>query len=1007
MGNKKDRYEVVDVFAQIAIGGGKKLKTRIPRMQEVQPISIEHCALPTAEKQDVQVPVRSLEEEYQNFVVEKKALKERYRPFLCNYARTVSTPIVKKQLKDFAYRKETEADRKNFFGVLQGRGNWERVTLPHYVGPEGKWNAFYVATLRIGTLQRDKEYAIDFEAVDYAAEVYLNGRLVAQHTGFFAPFSAIVTPYLKEGDNTLLVVVKNDVPTFGAPVDGKRQFGNKIYAATGLGYDDPDLGWHHCPAGAGIFGKVFFVECNRQRITDIYVQPNIDDGTVRVHTTFYNFVQAACTRKVRYTIEGRNFKETVAENVKGKINEVFIEENYLDETFTIPNCRLWTPSEPYLYAVTVTLLDENDCVVDEKQTHFGMRKFAMDENSTPKGKFYLNNERIVLRGANEMGHFSRAVMEDDYEQVVDDILTAKEAGLNFYRFTQRPVLDDIYTYFDMMGMLCQTDFPLFCFLRESVVGDAVKQVDEMERLTRNHPCVVVESFCNETADSEDYHWEQYGLGRMQMEEFFEAARRIVRLNNPDRVVKYCDGDYSAVEHSYGINDFHCYTYWYSGHGMPAGKFDKGYLPPIRQEWMTGCGEYGVDGLDYYKLMKKYYPKQWLPKTDDEPWTPKRIKKAQCFSNHSQFFPEQTTIEAWIEESQKYQREAITAYVHALRRRIDYVQSSAVHLLIDAWPAGWTKALVGVDRIPKPAYYAFKEANLPVRISIRKDKYTVYADDEVRVETFGLNDTTANVHANVTVSVYFGGELQATYAKDGEIEGISSTYLGDVIVCPNGFVGNVRVVAKMTENGRDTYATLAFDSVAVNDKATKTPLVYGEKLAELTTLCSGNVDENVVFCDNVEYRNRQDELEAKIVNGGRVVVFTDRPIRVFDEDILFKIHNVTDEIDTCRMAWHSESDPVVAEFAPMAFNNIYNAEYDYQDLLAWFHFNWEGSNELLYTLEDSDPDERCMHKKHVMVMASKRYGKGELVLSTVSALKGCIGRNPYLDKLLINLIEKSL
>ena len=109
---------------------------------------------------------------------------------------------------------------------------------------------------------------------------------------------------------------------------------------------------------------------------------------------------------------------------------------------------LCTQKTPYLYAITVTLYDENGNKIDEKQTHFGMRKFHMDENSTPKGAFYLNNERIILRGTNEMGHLPLCVMRGDYEQLIDDILIAKVANLNFYRMTQRPVHDEIYTYFD-------------------------------------------------------------------------------------------------------------------------------------------------------------------------------------------------------------------------------------------------------------------------------------------------------------------------------------------------------------------------------------------------------------------------------------------------------------------------------------------------------------------------------------------------------------------------------
>lgn len=1005
--NNKNKYEIVDFFANIA-GGNKKLNTRIPRLEVVKPPVIEHKELQQTEKIEIDFPTFDEELEYRKFLKEKEELKKHYLPFLKNYAKSGFSPVKNKPIVDFQYRRETEADSQDFFSVLSGAGQWENIKIPHYVGPEGIYNSFYRTRIVLDKKESDCEYLIDFEAVDYIAEVYLNGRLITSHTGFFAPFSAVLTPYIKQGVNTLLVVVKNDIPARGTNFNGLTHYGNKVYGATHLGYDEPYLGWHHCPAGAGIFGKVTFVCCKKQRITDIYVRPDTDNSKITVNTTFYNFLHDATDCKVKYTIQGRNFNQTIIENFEGKIKKVLIEENYLEEQFDLPQFKWWTIEQPYLYQITVTLTDANDNVLDEKQTHFGMRKFFMDENSQPKGKFYLNNERIILRGANEMGHLPRCVMENNYEQLIDDILIAKVAGLNFFRLTQRPVLSDIYTYFDMLGMMCQSDFPCFLFLRESIVGEAFKQVDEMEHLTRNHPSVIIESFCNETADSEDYGWEQYGLGRERMQRFFDGARQTVLMSNLDRVVKYCDGDYSPLKESYGVSDFHCYTYWYVSHGIASGKFEKGYLPPFRQDWMTGCGEYGTDGLDRLELMKKYFPKEWLPDNDEQPWTPKRIAKAQCFGSHKQFFPEQNNICDWIRESREWQRKAIKKYVHCLRRRVDYVQSTAVHLLIDAWPSGWTKTLVDVERIPKPAYYAFKEANIPVRVSLRKDKQTVYNNDKLITEIYALNDTAKDKNVKVYASVYFDGELQSTYFADNYARAVSSTYLGDVVVDIKGFSGKITVVAKMISDGVETFDVVDFESKPQNKKAPFKPIVYGEKLTDILNLCEGETNENIIFCDNVEFRNRQDELEEKVYNGARVVVFTNRPINVLDENIIFKVHNIEEELSSTKnMVYINQDNDFVKEFSSRAFDNIYNKNIDCKDLIAWFHFDWPNSEEILYDLEDTSKDVKVLNKTHKMVMALKKHGKGELILSTLSALNGCIGHNPDYDKLFINLIKKDI
>ena len=90
-----------------------------------------------------------------------------------------------------------------------------------------------------------------------------------------------------------------------------------------------------------------------------------------------------------------------------------------------------------------------------------MRSFAFDETSTPKGRPVFNGREIRLRGANTMGHEQQCVLRGDLDQLRDDVLIAKAANLNFLRLTQRPVEPEVYEYCDMLGMMAQTDLPLF------------------------------------------------------------------------------------------------------------------------------------------------------------------------------------------------------------------------------------------------------------------------------------------------------------------------------------------------------------------------------------------------------------------------------------------------------------------------------------------------------------------------------------------------------------------
>lgn len=126
-----------------------------------------------------------------------------------------------------------------------------------------------------------------------------------------------------------------------------------------------------------------------------------------------------------------------------------------------------------------------------------MRKFVSDEKTNPKGKFFLNNETIMLSGANEMGNLQRCVIEENFEQLKEDILIGKPCNINYFRIAQRPVQQEVYDNLDMLGVMNQTDFPLFSTMRRPQIAEAIKQVGEMEHILRVHPSTVLVSFINE------------------------------------------------------------------------------------------------------------------------------------------------------------------------------------------------------------------------------------------------------------------------------------------------------------------------------------------------------------------------------------------------------------------------------------------------------------------------------------------------------------------------------
>ncbi|HZH36213.1 MAG TPA: glycoside hydrolase family 2 TIM barrel-domain containing protein, partial [Flavisolibacter sp.] len=412
--------------------------------------------------------------------------------------------------------------------------------------------------------------------------------------------------------------------------------------------------------------------------------------------------------------------------------------NFLRFRIHIPAARRWNPETPWLYQLQLKLLNENGDMLDIAQQQFGMRSFRMDTVRTPKGAMYLNNRFIRLRGANTMGSFMQDVKRKDWQQLIDDILLAKIANMNYMRMTQFPVQQEVYDYCDRLGLMTQTDLPLFGVLRRNKWAESVRQAEEMERLVRSHPCNVMVSYINERFPNAEGAPQRHLDTYEDFEKFFKAADQAILLNNPDRVIKAGDGDYDPP--SPGLPDNHVYNGWYNGHGLGLGEMYKGWWLPVKPGWYYACGEFGSEGLDFYNTMQEYYPKDWLPQNaaEEKAWTPNRISMSQTYRFHYMWFNRQASVKDWIRASQDHQAWVTRLTTESFRRNNSLV-SFAIHLFIDAWPAGWMKSIMDLKRQPKPAYFEYAHALAPVAVSLRSDRRTFFSGEPISVEAWLTTD----------------------------------------------------------------------------------------------------------------------------------------------------------------------------------------------------------------------------------------------------------------------------
>lgn len=953
------------------------------------------------------------EQQKKTFRRELEELKAYYRPFMENHLSRLPAQVREVEFRTFSFRYR---GKEECFTDRSAPGSeWEEVTIPDYRGPareNGKWEAYYRTEFSCPEGFREAcgsgyRMVLAFQCVDYIAEIYVNGNFVGSHEGFFAPFAFDVTKYIRE-ENELVILCKNDIPILG---EGEFLDGDKIYAATGPGWDDPEVGWHHCPAGAGVFGRVRLQLRPELYVDDIFIRPDLSSNSVEARIGVINYTDEVHQNlDISITLEPRNYEGECVGSFQKSVAAVGPGKNEYRYFFPVENYRIWEPDAPWLYGAKAVLSRGGETVSAAVQT-VGFKEFKSDENSVPKGKFYLNGRPAVLRGANEMGHLQQCVMNGDFEQLVDDILIAKLCNMNYYRVTQRPVQEEIYDYFDMLGMMHQCDFPLFSFLRRPQFSEALRQVVEMEHLVRKHVSTVMVTLINEpmcirrTQDPNDKFSRRYEakghrhLLRDELEAFFSAARKAIYTENPDRVVKNVEGDYDGPT-AEGMPDFHTYTMWYTNHGEPIGRLMRGYLPPVKEGWMIGCGEYGAEGLDSADLMRRRYPAAWTSCDRNGDWYPDRILRAQTHSVQGDWYKEQHTMEDWVRESWKHQARATKLMTDAFRRRGDVINQTAVHLLIDAWPSGWMKTLVDCERTPKPAYFAYREALIPLKINLYTGRNSAYEDETVPVEAWVLNDTGEERNLTIRAEIREEGAdaPYEMYCEPYQIPAADARCAGMIPVHfeNKGRRRTVIVQAALLEGDSvlhqeeiriEVYARRMLNRpvYALGEEAQKLLALYGaESQASDLWLVSSETEEDIL------------RLEEHLKSGGSAVWLLP------EKAAQFTCCQARVETKACGDLFFAAAD---GKYENYELGMEYNCRKEYIDATAAYTISTDLPGEtVIYTYDKHGFNGSSGAKPHLPFVKRCSSAGGTLTLVSL-ARDGRVGYNGGLDELLLDLVEE--
>jgi len=198
-----------DTFADIAAGGINFSNSNLIRPKPPQ-LKGKYFEVKGIDEKAIFTPLKKMDTK-EELYTELENQKKYYKKFFEDLAPSLKSYRIRTYLEEFDWRIQTEEDQQNFRGVLEGAGRWEQLKVPHYGAPVGKAVTYYRTRFDLSQEQMDKgALYICFKGVDYKAHVFVNDSFIGSHEGFFAPFEFDFTPYAKQGENTLVVMVEND-----------------------------------------------------------------------------------------------------------------------------------------------------------------------------------------------------------------------------------------------------------------------------------------------------------------------------------------------------------------------------------------------------------------------------------------------------------------------------------------------------------------------------------------------------------------------------------------------------------------------------------------------------------------------------------------------------------------------------------------------------------------------------------------------------------------------------
>lgn len=285
---------------------------------------------------------------------------------------------------------------------------------------------WYRKTFTAPALPDGGRLLLHFGAVDWEAQVWLNGHELGTHRGGYDPFTFDVTDAIVSGSNELVVAVWD--PTN----QGFQPRGKQVLQPRGIMYT----------AVTGIWQTVWLEPVPRQHIRSLVIVPDVDRRRVLVT------VNTSAPGRVHVTALDGEREVGSGSAPAGQVAEV-----------VIPSPKLWSPDSPHLYDLQIAL-SNGEREVDRVNSYCGMRKIEVRRDADGVNRLMLNGQFVFQFGPLDQGWWPDGLYTPASDEALKyDIVMTKKFGMNMARKHVKYEPARWYYWCDRLGLLVWQDMP--------------------------------------------------------------------------------------------------------------------------------------------------------------------------------------------------------------------------------------------------------------------------------------------------------------------------------------------------------------------------------------------------------------------------------------------------------------------------------------------------------------------------------------------------------------------